>query len=184
VSTRRRRPNPRLLGVALRGGQLAQTGGELVAADDPLLHEELGERAEDELRLEPLTSRGRRGAPAELTQLSTAMAVATRMDWGQDAGSSDVIRRGAFLVSEFAPSWDVERGSIDYYYWLFGTIALEPIGGATYDHWREQLLEALVPHQLADEKGGWWPAIDAWATEGTSVHATAVCTLALQNALK
>lgn len=120
--------------------------------------------------------------PAELTQLGTAVALRTRLDWGQEP-SSQVVRRGTFLVSESAPEWDVERGSIDYYYWLFGTRALAPIGGPFFEHWRASLADALVPNQQVDASGGWWPAVDAWSTEGTSVHATAVCTLALQAAL-
>ena len=49
--------------------------------------------------------------------------------------------------------------------------------------WRPALLAALVPHQMRDKDGGWWPAIDAWSLDGTSVHATVMCTLALQAAL-
>ena len=47
----------------------------------------------------------------------------------------------------------------------------------------KDLFEALIPSQRADGAGGWWPAVDAWSIEGTHVHATAVCTLALQAAL-
>ena len=121
--------------------------------------------------------------PAELTQLSTAMAIVTRMQWGTEPRASDAIRRGSFLLGEFEPRWDEEAGSIDYYYWLFGTRALAPIGGAQYDHWREAVVAALVPNQVVDAEGGWWPAIDAWSSEGARVHSTAVCTLALQSAL-
>ena len=103
----------------------------------------------------------------------------TRLDWGQTASSEEVIPLGAQLVSLFAPRWDAEAGSIDYYYWLFGTRALARIGGEPYARWRPALLAALLPHQRED---GSWPAVDAWSVPGTEVHATVVCALALQAA--
>lgn len=125
----------------------------------------------------------RHGYPVELTQLSTAVAISTRIDWGQDPRRSEVLRRGAFLLTDSAPRWDVEAGSIDYYYWMFGTRALASVDGLLFDHWRDALVEALVPNQMRDDDGGWWPAIDAWTPEEESVHSTVMCTLALQYTL-
>lgn len=124
----------------------------------------------------------REGYPRELTQLSTAMAISTRMAFGEHPAKSEVIRRGAFLLASCAPRWDEEAGTIDYYYWMFGTRALAPVGGEAFEHWKAAVVEALVPHQVPGEAGGWWPAIDAWSHEGESVHATVMCTLALQYA--
>ena len=121
--------------------------------------------------------------PTEFTELSTAMALNARFGWGQQDRSKEAIRRGAFLLTEAAPRWDEDQGSIDYYYWLFGTEALEPVGGLAYESWCQALVQALVPNQLQDEQGGYWPAIDAWCFEGTQVHATVLCTLALQRTL-
>ena len=115
--------------------------------------------------------------PAEYSEMLTAMAINVRMEWGEDPGTSKAIPTGALLVMKQAPLWDKYRGSIDYYHWLFGTMALRPLGGFQWDHWRAFLLRSLLPHQQAE---GWWPAVDAWSSEGSVVHATALNVLSLQ----
>jgi beta-lactamase regulating signal transducer with metallopeptidase domain len=119
--------------------------------------------------------------PARYSEMCTAIAIVARLDWGQDPVRSDAIRDGAHLISSSAPDWDPVRGSTDFYYWLYGSEALARLGGYAFEHWREALLHALVPHQDAE---GWWPAVDAWSDEGTTVHATVVNTLALQAVLR
>ena len=115
--------------------------------------------------------------PVEYTEMLTAMAIHARLLWGQAPLDVEAIRAGAHLVVRTAPLWDEHRGSIDYYAWLFGSEMLQRLGGYAWEHWRAALVHALVAHQSAD---GSWPAIDAWSAEGSDVHATALCTLALQ----
>ena len=117
---------------------------------------------------------------ADLTEQCTAMALRTRLAWGEEVEGSAALRKGAILLSQSPPRWDVEAGSIDYYYWLFGTEALSSMRGVLFFEWRDSLHQALIPNQVRGEEGGHWPAIDAWSTEGTSVHSTVLCTLALQ----
>ena len=119
--------------------------------------------------------------PVEYTEMLTAMAITARMRWGEKPIESPVIQQGAMLVATTAPQWDPFRGSIDYYHWLFGTEALKALGGYPWDHWRAFLLRAIVPNQRRD---GSWPSIDAWSSEKSTVHATAVVTLTLLLALE
>ncbi len=116
--------------------------------------------------------------PVEYTEMLTALGILARLDWGQKPMNHESLRAGAHLVARVAPLWDEMRGSIDYYHWIFGTQVLTRLGGYTLEHWRGRLEPALLPHQLED---GSWPAIDAWSSEGSNVHATVLCTLALQS---
>jgi len=117
--------------------------------------------------------------PVEYSEMLTAMAITARMRWGEEPAKSNAIQQGALLVTGTAPQWSPDRGTIDYYHWLFGTEAMKALGGYQWDHWRAALLEATLPRQ---SDNGSWPAIDAWSSEGSAVHATAVVTLALLHA--
>ena len=114
--------------------------------------------------------------PVEYTEMLTAMAILVRLDLDQDPLDSKVIRDGALLVAKAAPLWDELRGSVDYYHWMYGTDALQKLGGFHWNHWKKLLDGALLPNQ---EEDGSWRAIDAWSSKGSTVHATAVNTLTL-----
>ncbi|MEM6571213.1 MAG: M56 family metallopeptidase [Planctomycetota bacterium] len=120
--------------------------------------------------------------PATRTELCTAMGLLLRTSFGEE-DQREIIARGAALLTASLPDWDLEEGKIDYYYWAYGTEALAGVGGMTFDLWRDRVMAALVPHQKQDGDGGWWPAIDAWSVDDTTVHATACCALALQAAI-
>jgi hypothetical protein len=83
------------------------------------------------------------------------------------------------------PAYDVEKGSIDYYYWFYGSMAMFQIGGKHWKKWREAVLEALLSHQREDgcEKGSWDP-LGAWGEEGGRVYTTALAVLALESAYR
>lgn len=98
--------------------------------------------------------------PVEYSEMLTAMAITARMRLGEEPAESNAIQQGALLVTGTAPQWSPDRGTIDYYHWLFGTEAMKALGGYQWDHWRAALLEATLPHQSED---GSWPAIDAWS---------------------
>jgi beta-lactamase regulating signal transducer with metallopeptidase domain len=122
--------------------------------------------------------------PAKYSEMVTAIVICARMDMGETPVKSDPIRRGAALLSDVAPAWNRERGTIDYYSWLFGSQALARLGGYQFDHWRAKLIEALVENQRVDEEGRvWWPAVDAWHGKRATVHSTVMMTMALQAVL-
>jgi hypothetical protein len=145
------------------------------------LTDERGRTGYDYVGSNPARLAGRTEFPAEYSEMCTGIAIVARLNWGQDPRRSDALRRGAHVVSEQAPIWDRGRGTIDYYHWLFGSDALSRMGGYEFEHWRDNLLRALLPHQRED---GAWPAVDAWSGDGTTVHATVVNVLALQYALR
>ena len=123
--------------------------------------------------------------PAEHSEMCTSIAMVARMHWGETPIESASIRKGAVLLVDTPPLWSRESGTIDYYHWLFGSQALSRLGGYQLEYWRENLCAALLPNQEIDAEGrGWWPAVDAWSSEGATVHATLMNTLALMYALR
>ena len=130
----------------------------------------------------------RAGFPPEATELCTASALGARLEWGESPDAAAPLARAAELLGRSRPTWDLEAGRVDFYYWLAGTRALRQMEGDHLARWSEDLRDALLPNQVRlphtspDDAGierGYWPAVDAWSTEGTSVHSTALCTLAL-----
>jgi hypothetical protein len=89
----------------------------------------------------------------------------------------------AELLAARPPLWDAAEGTGDATYWLFGALATSALGGEPAKTWRDTLSAALLPHQrrdgdACDEFGSWDPA-DAPGVEGSRVHSTAICVLAL-----
>jgi hypothetical protein len=118
--------------------------------------------------------------PAEKSQSTTAVGVLCRMLIGEDPRTSERIRKGADLCLLSPPLWD--DGSIDMYYWYFGTQALFQVGGESWTKWNEALKTAIVAQQHGDGAGacaGSWDPIDAWGEEGGRVYATALMVLCL-----
>ncbi|HEX5136749.1 MAG TPA: prenyltransferase/squalene oxidase repeat-containing protein [Planctomycetota bacterium] len=117
--------------------------------------------------------------PAEKSQSMTAAGILTRIEVGEDPRTSDPVRKGVELCLKCPPAWETD-GSIDMYYWFFGTMALREAGGASWAAWNEALKAAVLPHQRADENcaGSWDPA-GVWGEEGGRVYATALMVLVL-----
>ncbi len=119
--------------------------------------------------------------PASHTEMCTAMALGSRAALGTDLTESMIALRGLALVSAKKPYWGSTGNSVDYYYWLFGTEAMNLIGGRFAEKWNSALIGALLPRQeKKGEHAGSWPGVDAWSDAGALLHSTAVVTLALQ----
>ncbi|NOT31636.1 MAG: hypothetical protein HOP15_14410 [Planctomycetes bacterium] len=100
-----------------------------------------------------------------------------RIFCGRTLASDDRIGKGADLLGKKLPVWEAEGGSIDYYYWYYGTLALHQVGGPRWEKWNAALKTALVEHQRRDERQdeyGSWDPIDPWSSEGGRVYATAL----------
>jgi hypothetical protein len=113
----------------------------------------------------------------------TAAAVACRLAIrGKGALGEIEVRHGSKLVAADLPSWDEGKGTIDMYYWYWGTEAMVLIGGVDRTTWEDALLAALLPHQgqTGCAKGSWDP-VDAWSTAGGRVYCTAICALTLES---
>jgi len=76
------------------------------------------------------------------------------------------------------PTWNPKDGSIDTYYWYLGTLAMYQVGGKSWRHWAEGLIDATMPRQVMsgaveDNKGSWDP-LGPWAADGGRVYSTAL----------
>ena len=119
--------------------------------------------------------------PAERSESLTAEGMLTRIICGAVWGD-EFVRKGADLCSKTLPRWDETDGSIDFYYWYFGSLAMFQMRD---DHWRPwctAVNEAILPHQRGEEDGcarGSWDPVDPWGADGGRVYATALGVMTL-----
>ena len=111
----------------------------------------------------------------------TAVGILSRVFVGEDPRKSEVIQKGVDLCSANLPVWNEEDGSIDMYYWYYGTLALFQVGHEPWKRWSDAIKDAIVDHQRkdGDEKGSWDP-IGAWGRDGGRVYSTAVCVMCME----
>ena len=121
--------------------------------------------------------------PADRSESMTAAGVLTRVFCGQDPAKSDEIQKGVDLIVRKPPRWDVDAGTIDMYYWYYGTLAMHQVGGRPWKTWNESMKSAVVDNQRnesgRDERGSWDP-VGPWGREGGRVYSTATMALCLQ----
>ena len=130
--------------------------------------------------------------PAEKSEALTAVALLCRLfmtdndevhRW-EDHPQYESLRKQADLVRAKLPTWDEEDGSIDMYYWYYGTFAMNQWGGRHWKDWEKALGNALLPNQRREAKGdnfyGSWDPVGPWGDDGGRVYSTAICTLMLQ----
>lgn len=123
--------------------------------------------------------------PSDMSEAPTAMGIHTLAICAERLGEEPDLRKSANVVTATLPSWDEDAGSIDLYYWYWGTLAMEHAGGAHWNAWRANLIPALTDHQRSDETGerGSWDPVGAWGVEGGRIYSTAVSSMALANSL-
>jgi Squalene-hopene cyclase C-terminal domain len=125
--------------------------------------------------------------PASESEALTAVAVLARVFGGRDPAKDALIRKGADLLGERLPNWDESRGSIDMYYWYYGSLAAFQVGGPLWRQWRRAMEEAVVESQRGlgaqgrrDNFTGSWDPVGPWGKAGGRVYATALMTLCLE----
>jgi hypothetical protein len=133
------------------------------------------------------TTRGDRGArPAEAKnfppqEAMTAAGVISRIFMNTSSARHPVVLGGASLMKQCLPKWDVRAGSIDMYYWYYGSLAMFQLGGQYWKAWNPAMKAALVPTQ--HEKGcllGSWDPAGPWGSAGGRVYSTAINCLTLE----
>jgi hypothetical protein len=116
-----------------------------------------------------------------------------RLLGGERPETNEYIGKSPALLAQRPPVRDVERGSIDVYYWFWGGMALaefraeERLAWNAYANrplfeWEADARRALVAGQQAIVEScdqGSWDAIDAWGGEGGRVYMTAMACLCL-----
>jgi len=123
--------------------------------------------------------------PFAESEAMTARAIVCRFHIGFALNELDKAMRpinsSAGLLSEKLPSWNESKGTIDYYYFFFGTSALRMIDGPRWARWKKAIGTALIDNQILSgcSKGSWDPGVDPWGDNGSRVYSTALCTMAL-----
>jgi len=115
--------------------------------------------------------------PPDRSESLTAAGVLARTFCGADLRTDESIRKGADLCLRTLPRWDEAAGTIDYYYWYFGTLSMFQVGGDHWKRWDAALGEALLPYQRGDSDGcarGSWDPVDPWGQDGGRVYSTAL----------
>ena len=121
--------------------------------------------------------------PWEKTASMTAAGIFIRIVAGEDPKVSEAIKRGSWLCVDLPPKWNPEDGSIDMYYWHWGTLAMFQMGGTEWRKWNEAMVDAIVKHQHPKGVGsrtGSWDPLCAWGEEGGRVYSTALLTMCLE----
>ena len=120
--------------------------------------------------------------PADKSESLTAVAVLTRIFCGADK-DDEMVKKGADLCLKTPPLYDEAAGTIDFYYWYYGTLAMFQVGGTHWQKWNESMKKAIVDSQRNDkndDRWGSWDAVDPWAKDGGRVYSTAVNVMCLE----
>jgi hypothetical protein len=100
---------------------------------------------------------------------------------GRDPLKDPLVLKGAALLAAKPPVWNETDGSIDQYYWFWGTLAMHRVGGDSWKTWNGALKKAVLPHQRQDgDAQGSWDPVDPWGEDGGRVYSTALLTWTLE----
>ncbi|MEN8151209.1 MAG: hypothetical protein ABFS86_15445 [Planctomycetota bacterium] len=124
--------------------------------------------------------------PPDKSAALTAIGILTRVHCGEDPRKSAIIGKSAERCLKRLPVWDMSEGTIDHYYWYFGTRAMYEVGGRSWKKWQKAIVAAVIDHQRMDPvsyKGSWDPA-GPWGASGGRVYSTALCTLLLETPVR
>jgi hypothetical protein len=117
--------------------------------------------------------------PPDESESLTAEGLAASIAMGR-AADHPIAARQRERVLRKPPRWDVEAGSIDLYYWYYGSLALARSGGDPGGEWVEALHGALLPAQEREgDRAGSWAPVDAWGETGGRIYSTTMAALAL-----
>jgi len=121
--------------------------------------------------------------PAEKSRSMTAVAVLTRIFLGEEPNKSPMVRLGAERILECPPTWNADDGSIDMYYWYYGSLAMFQVGGKSWKQWKKAMVPTVVKSQHDEGSGsrtGSWDQIGPWGADGGRVYSTALQVMSLE----
>ena len=120
--------------------------------------------------------------PNEKSESMTAVAALCRIFNQEEPGKSQRLQQAEDLMKRLLPKWDEDAGTIDFYYWYYGSYAMWQIGGRAWNDWQKAMLTSVVDNQRkgGDEDGSWDPHVDPWGDDGGRVYATAINVLCLE----
>ncbi|MCH2111217.1 MAG: hypothetical protein MK213_00030, partial [Planctomycetes bacterium] len=130
--------------------------------------------------------------PAEKSESLTAVALLCRIfmtdtsevkRW-KDHPNYEIMAKQADLIANMLPVWDEEGGTCDFYYWYYGTYAMNQWGGNHWKKWKKAIEKTLLDHQRMenpkDNFYGSWDPIGPWGEDGGRVYTTATGALILE----
>jgi hypothetical protein len=121
--------------------------------------------------------------PADKSEAMTAAGVLIRIFAGHTTKDDEFILKGADLMVKKLPKWDVDAGTIDFYYWYYATLAMFQVGGEHWKKWNDAMTTAIIKSQRMEpdrcERGSWDP-IDCWSPEGGRIYATTLNCLCME----
>jgi hypothetical protein len=116
--------------------------------------------------------------PPDKSESLTAEGISIRMAAGELPGKSETILKGADLILRQRPTWNTSDGSVEMYFWFWGTHALDQVGGEAWSRWAQDMSSVVEKAQRMDgnAKGSFDP-VGPWGREGGRVYSTALMTL-------
>jgi hypothetical protein len=120
--------------------------------------------------------------PMDKSESLTAVAILARIFCGATK-DDEWVKKGADLLTRLPPQWDEAAGTIDFYYWYYGTLAMFQVGGDQWKKWNEAMQTAIIKTQRLDkndDRFGSWDAMDPWASDGGRVYGVAVNVMCLE----
>ena len=119
--------------------------------------------------------------PVDKTETLTAAGLFCRFFLGQNPKETEVMLASANRLVAKPPLWDQRAGTIDHYYWYYGTHAMYQMGGEYWKKWSQKMLPAVVDHQVRKGNGrGSWSPVGVWGESGGRVYSTALMLLTLE----
>ena len=125
-------------------------------------------------KVEPMTAAG---------MFCRVLCASILSDGELDDHGEKMLELGAKILRDKLPKWNKEEGTIDYYYWYYGSYAMFQLSGKDWSLWKDAMVKAVVENQVSEEgneQGSWDPRLDPWGDNGGRVYSTALCTLCLE----
>lgn len=120
--------------------------------------------------------------PPDRSRAMTAAGTVLRLLVDGDKHDRKRVQRSLDQCLDRPPAWNPGDGSIDMYYWYYGSLACQA-DKSRAGKWRTSLHKALLKNQhQSGARAGSWDPIDVWGAEGGRVYATAILALALLHA--
>lgn len=125
--------------------------------------------------------------PFDQTEAITSLAMLCRFHaaniLGEAAADEALLDAGSDLLLSRPPEWNLEKGCIDYYYWYFGTLAMERRAGDEWRAWKDDMVAAVLENQVESgcARGSWKPHKDPWGDNGGRVYSTALLAMCLES---
>jgi hypothetical protein len=122
--------------------------------------------------------------PQAKTEALTAVVLMCRILMHDEPKEVPSMSKAADTILKKLPTWNPADGSIDMYYWYYGSYAMFQLDGKYWATWRQKLTDACLKTQRKRTEGnfyGSWDPVDAWGSDGGRVYSTAMMVLCLES---